>query len=281
MYNYVPRDQKIVEVSTPLPPPDDVELSLCVSVKRKWPNGSTITVGFLNGSPNLQLKTFNCASQWFEVSNLSLEGPVEASKANVRITFTGACGISKSKLGTLCLEGKDSQKPTMWLGLDESTTEDVFARTVLHEFGHVLGCLHEHQSPKACIEWKKDAVYHDYGLNEWDGKQVEINVLDKYESNETKSSEFDRRSVMLYPVAEDHTTNLFSSDWNNCLSETDKQFIGQVYPKESDQSSICSAPPPNGHPLPSRFFLVTFWEKACSYIRWCWLQFYYKARGLS
>ena len=49
-------------------------------------------------------------------------------------------------------------------------------RSVLHEFGHVLGMQHEHGNPESTIKWNKQAVYDDMGgpPNNWPRKQVEI-----------------------------------------------------------------------------------------------------------
>ena len=43
-----------------------------------------------------------------------------------------------------------------WLTLN--TDEREFRRAVLHEFGHVLGLVHEYQNPNADIPWNKAAV---------------------------------------------------------------------------------------------------------------------------
>ncbi len=45
---------------------------------------------------------------------------------------------------------------------DDSTPDNEFSRTVIHEFGHALGCVHEHSSPAATIPWNRDAVYAYY-----------------------------------------------------------------------------------------------------------------------
>lgn len=35
---------------------------------------------------------------------------------------------------------------------------------------------------------------------------------------------------MLYPIPKELTTNGFEVGWNTHLSETDKAFMGQIYP---------------------------------------------------
>jgi len=45
---------------------------------------------------------------------------------------------------------------------DDNTSDSEFSRTVIHEFGHALGMIHEHQHPLAAIPWDKDKVYTYY-----------------------------------------------------------------------------------------------------------------------
>ena len=68
--------------------------------------------------------------------------------ADVRITFDPNGG-SWSKLGTQCLLSQDPLESTMNLGTVTPSSDFTQGEygTILHEFGHVLGMLHEHQSP--------------------------------------------------------------------------------------------------------------------------------------
>ena len=43
--------------------------------------------------------------------------------------------------------------------LTAATPDEEYSRVVVHEFGHALGCIHEHQSPAATFQWNKEAVY--------------------------------------------------------------------------------------------------------------------------
>jgi len=49
---------------------------------------------------------------------------------------------------------EDQKVPTMNFGwLNEDSDEDEYSRVVLHEFGHSLSCIHEHQHPANGIPW--------------------------------------------------------------------------------------------------------------------------------
>jgi hypothetical protein len=53
-------------------------------------------------------------------------------------------------------------EPTMNLDLTDSTPEPELKRQVIHEFGHALGCIYEHCSPGADIQWNFEEVYSYY-----------------------------------------------------------------------------------------------------------------------
>src|SRR5438445_521773 len=77
-------------------------------------------------------------------------------------------------------EEKDGE--TMHYGwLDRATPEVEYRRTVLHEFGHALGAIHEHQSPGGEIKWNKDVVYAWCASNNppWNPKDCDENIINR------------------------------------------------------------------------------------------------------
>ncbi|MFR9166998.1 MAG: matrixin family metalloprotease [Dysgonomonas sp.] len=211
---------------------DSKGLKAALLKNKRWKTGQTIRVKFLNGHSYLQDNVKKYADMWLDYANLKFEyvGPNE--KADIKIAFKWDCDYSTwSYLGTDCRSIKQNQ-PTMNFGWFDQYTHDIeFQRVVLHEFGHALGLVHEHQNPLADIQWDKEAVYSYYNNFEgWDKEKVDRNIFDKYSTNQTNYTRFDDKSIMLYAIDENFTLDKFSIDWNRELSETDRNFISKIYP---------------------------------------------------
>lgn len=210
-------------------PPTPFELALLT--RSLWKPGRTLHVRFLDGELVVQQKVEAIAHMWEDFANIKLMFDNDPN-AEIRISFTLGAG-SWSYLGTDALTIPKNM-PTMNYGwLHPNTPTQEYHRVVLHEFGHALGCIHEHQNPVANIPWNKEAVYRAYGgpPNNWTRQQVDVNLFQKYGQDQTQFSEFDRQSIMLYPIQKELTDGVFEVGWNSALSETDKTFINHMYPK--------------------------------------------------
>jgi serralysin len=124
-------------------------------------------------------------------------------------------------------------RATLCLGYPSGPATTQLRRTVLHEFGHSIGLIHEHQQPVSTIHWDPQACYEYFGgpPNCWSKQMVDSNVLNHYhESPAISHSRFDEDSIMEYPVDSRLTTDHHAIPWNNDLSAMDRQFIATVYP---------------------------------------------------
>ena len=196
-----------------------------------WEPGSTLHIRFLDGDPAVQERVEQVAMQWTEVANINFAFD-DSPDAEIRISFTP--GGSWSYIGLDCkLIGAD--QPTMNLGwLTPETEQEEYDRVVLHEFGHMLGAIHEHQSPSGGIPWDEEKVLAFYGgyPNNWDRDTIQFNVLDRYSSDQVKATEFDPYSIMLYPVDKALTKGGFEIPWRNAaLSDLDKEWVKVMYPQ--------------------------------------------------
>lgn len=194
-------------------------------ISKLWPNGSVLKCSFLGGTPSQHNLVKQHAVQWSEFANLRLEFPASGS-AQIRIAF--ADDGAWSYVGTDAL-GIPANQPTMNYGwLDEGV--------ILHEFGHCIGLIHEHQNPITNpIQWNKPVVNAALSgpPNFWDQATIDHNLYAKYSVSQINGSDFDPKSVMLYSFPASWTTNGFHSEPNETVSAVDKQMAAQVYPKSA------------------------------------------------
>ncbi|MFM8319701.1 MAG: peptidase [Chloroflexota bacterium] len=195
-----------------------------------WRPGRVLRVRFLDGDPGLQARVEAVAHTWELYANILFDFGADP-QAEIRISFRADPG-SWSYVGTDNL-GVDPALPTMNFGwLVPASPNDEVRRVVLHEFGHALGCFHEHQHPTAGIPWNRPAVYAAYAgpPNFWPPAKVDANVLNRYSETVTVYSGFDTASIMLYPIPRQLTDGVFEVGLNSDLSPVDRSYIGQVYP---------------------------------------------------
>jgi hypothetical protein len=205
-------------------------------VKRKmWANGRTLRVRFLDGSDFLRRKVVEYANAWTEHANLRFDFGNDP-RAEIRVSFTFDPGSSWSALGTDALVDRyfPRHQPTMNFGwFEDATPEAELRRVILHEFGHAIGCIHEHQNPLNGIEWNEQAVLEHFSgwPNQWDEATIRFNVLDKYSRPQIKGTEFDQDSIMLYAFPPELTRNGVGTKENDRLSAKDIEFIRKAYLK--------------------------------------------------
>lgn len=208
---------------------------------KKWQPGQTLRVRFLDGDPIVQQKIEAVAHQWSQYINIQFQFGNDPD-AEIRISCQP--GGSWSYIGTDAL-GISRDQPTMNYGwLQPDSSDEDYSSVVLHEFGHALGMIHEHQNPVAGIPWNRDAVYRYYmgPPNNWSKEAVDHNLFTQYSQDVTQFSQFDTQSIMLYPISRNLTTNGFEVGWNTNLSETDKAFMHQVYPGGSSGQTYTVQP---------------------------------------
>ena len=221
--------------------------------KKLWPPNSTIKVKFMEKNPQVmrtpegRMDTNNgpidpLQQYFFDNPDINLTDVVKkivkeriepltnlkfvfvenSEDSDMRISFDPDRG-AWSLVGTDCKK-EDKNEATMNLGWFD-------VATVIHEFGHVLGMIHEHQNPRGkTISWDDKAVFKWANETQgWDEETTKKNILDKYDKNSINGSTFDPLSIMLYFFPGDLTTNNEVTHQNLRLSGLDVEYIGKNY----------------------------------------------------
>jgi hypothetical protein len=204
------------------------------SVQSKlWQPGRTLRVTFLDGVSEVQEKVAHYANQWSKYANITFAFDNDPD-AEIRISFQESGSWSALGTDALVEEFFPGDDPTMNYGwLTPDSTDEEYARVVLHEFGHALSLIHEHQTPAGGIRWNRPAVIRDLSgpPNFWDEERIEFNVFKRYEAGQTQFTEFDPQSIMLYSFPSHWTLDQQEFPENSALSESDKAFVADRYPR--------------------------------------------------
>lgn len=201
---------------------------------KKWDSGTTLRCRFLDGTPKVKKAVEAVAHQWEQYANIKFKF-VTTGNAEIRISFCADDG-SWSAVGRDALNRSyfPLHQPTMNYGwLDDSSSAAEIKRVVLHEFGHALGCIHEHQGPNFTRKWDTAKVIAAFQgpPNYWSPEDITSNVLQKYSPKGISTTVYDPKSIMLYFF----DANLFAdgggpTNENNGVSPLDRQMIRKLYP---------------------------------------------------
>ncbi len=218
----------------------------------KWLPGQKITVVFLDGDDYVKSKVKFYAKKWEEVANVKFDFD-EIKKtpwffADIRISFKyeGSWSlVGKTSLDYVS-DGKTSRRyspstdlnnqfssASMNFGwFNKNTSEEDFRGTTLHEFGHALGLLHEHQNFNRAFEWNIPVTLNYFMTTQgWSRDDVYQNVINQYNNGtEYTNKSYDADSIMHYPIPGRLLKSGISVGGKTTLSAGDKSLIREMYP---------------------------------------------------
>jgi len=131
------------------------------------------------------------ASEWSKHCAIQFHKVDTPFGSDIRVNFTdqGSWSYIGTDATSIPLESF-----TMNLGFIDKAT-------VIHEFGHALGLIHEHQSPfEGGFEWNKEAVIKSLmgPPNYWDMDRIENNMFRRYKKGDLDGTFYDTKSIMHY-----------------------------------------------------------------------------------
>jgi serralysin len=214
-----------------------------------------ITIGFLHPNKHhfAQGIVKQSAAEWEEaIPGLVFHWRDDPKHCEVRIDFWDS-DDARSEPGNLAKGIHDHHKPTMRLPRHGETSD--LKRMALHEFGHVLGAVHEQLNPSFPWKWDRAAVVnhfkhefkhdkddngvplsHQEILHNAKGSADAYTLSDLVNPKYQLYSQFDPNSIMLYDIQANwlikkHHNDPTPEDMNQAteLSETDKSSMRDAY----------------------------------------------------
>ena len=196
-----------------------------------------ISYFFMGGSQLQHEKVTQVIDEWSWYANITFKEASSAEENNVRVTFDTNDG-NWSYIGRQC-DSIPVKEATMNLAsVDEFSGITVNEKAViLHEFGHALGLLHEHQSPAHGNKAVQDinAALKLYEKTQgWTAEQISDHVINVYNKSDiTNYAQVDIHSIMHYPQPKELTGLDVDIPFNGKLSDLDKAYMILQYPRKA------------------------------------------------
>lgn len=207
---------------------------------RHWPpHKSELKASFLTGTTKQHQLVRNLIEKHYHAIPMRIRFKFVDSwhSFDIRVTFSNS-GTSKSYVGTDALK-HGSNEATMTHQMNQSELK--VQADVLHEFGHVLGLLHEHKHQDFHPRWNLEHIRRNYDYDN------EANMRRQYEKTGSVIGEptaYDLKSIMHYPVEIGDTMSRKTRiSLNKVLSDGDRRTLMKLYP-------IQDAPNPRPIPKP-------------------------------
>ena len=188
-----------------------------------------LTVAFVgNVDPQFQQKVKNNISDWTPFAGIQFD-LVPHLPADIRIELVDD-GQNWSQYGTDATKVDPNQATVHFGTINQYSADDEIYRVAVHEFGHALGALHEHQSPTAAgIDWNTAIVNDYYHKLGWTDAMIQANIYATFPPDAAYCTRFDPSSIMIYDFPANFTTNQLTVKPNFVLSALDKSGMKTLY----------------------------------------------------
>jgi serralysin len=252
----------------PNPPKDedqpDIDIRGAASqIDKEWPAKKTLDVYFTNGTEGEKNVVKRYAPTWSEYCGIKFRfnDTIPATGAQVRVYFGPVAEDPSMNEVFYSYLGKDGVANFKNPSIDNHTMRLDFGRMlrtqkanpatstkaksierqlkalVLHEFGHALALVHEHLRPKMgdAFTSEEDVLNYYREVVGFTDEETRSNVLERYAEEQLHQSKddlgVDFSSIMMYAQPASIMKSGKEIKYVFDLSQHDKDFIGQLYPK--------------------------------------------------
>jgi hypothetical protein len=217
---------------------------IAVLTQKFWgARANELTVGFVEQtSAAMRDKVLAHANAWGEFARVRFVWT--QTSPIIRISF--GRGGYWSYLGTDNLSIPANRQTMNLEGFTTRTSESEWRRVVRHEFGHALGCPHEHSRREIIDLLDAEKVIAEFTRTQgWSREDVIDQILVPLEERSIMGSPAaDVTSIMSYQFSGRVTKSGQPVPGGNDFSRIDREYFGKVYPKDEQPP----APPPSGEP---------------------------------
>ncbi len=192
---------------------------------KRWPEG-VITVALDLRDQKSNALVIDAIREWAHNTPALQFRIVTGREGDIRISDDEGIKGNWSMIGTDA-KNVPLSDPTMHLERNDDSTQ--FRATALHEFGHALGLLHEHQNPEHDINWDTEAVYDSYASEHFPKELVHSQFLELPVGGHLLVTSYDSKSIMHYEFPEYVTHDGRGVGAIKHLSEGDKAIARKLY----------------------------------------------------
>lgn len=196
---------------------------------RRWPQNSTVTIGFQEvkkEQEDLIKAAFSKISPHVNLKFKFVAGP----DADIRVGPNTVKGQNGSSWVGIQAKTAPATEPT--LSIDFNRPAEKVIATALHEGMHAIGVLHEHQHPDRTIEFDEkelDKTFKDAADPKELAKETVLDTI-KRQKNGPTFTPYDQKSIMHYEFTSKELNGGAAVLKSNELSEGDIALLRLMYP---------------------------------------------------